>query len=331
MLERPGDLPDSSLIAALSAGWGLDAVSAKYLPVGFGSHHWRVVDTRGTTWFVTVDDLTARMRDIEGAVDDARRRLRAALVTARAVADAGASFVVAPVRRRDGEVLGALGETYAIAVYPYLEGKQRPFGVRLSPQDRRDVMTTLAALHATAEPIRRAALVETFEIPQRPALVSALGDLISRWDTGPYGEQTRQLLATHAGSIERLLARHDQLAANGGDQLDRMVLTHGEPHPGNLIETSQGWVLVDWDTALLAPPERDLWSLDPTGELAEYAYTPLTGRAVQRPMLNYYQLSWALNDIAEFVAQFHQPHREDANHRESWAALIETLQSAAQG
>ncbi len=35
-----------------------------------------------------------------------------------------------------------------------------------------------------------------------------------------------------------------------------MVLTHGEPHPGNTLMTNGGWVVVDWDTTLIA--ERDL-------------------------------------------------------------------------
>ncbi|WP_432843998.1 phosphotransferase family protein [Dactylosporangium sp. CA-092794] len=37
-----------------------------------------------------------------------------------------------------------------------------------------------------------------------------------------------------------------------------LVLTHGEPHPGNTMRTGGGWLLIDWDTALLAAPERDL-------------------------------------------------------------------------
>ena len=32
----------------------------------------------------------------------------------------------------------------------------------------------------------------------------------------------------------------------------RMVLTHGEPHPGNTMRTVDGWRLIDWDTALVA-------------------------------------------------------------------------------
>jgi spectinomycin phosphotransferase len=31
-----------------------------------------------------------------------------------------------------------------------------------------------------------------------------------------------------------------------------MVVTHGEPHPGNLIQTSAGLVLIDWDTVAVA-------------------------------------------------------------------------------
>ncbi len=39
-----------------------------------------------------------------------------------------------------------------------------------------------------------------------------------------------------------------------------VLLTHGEPHPGNAMLAADGWRLVDWDTALVAPLERDLWA-----------------------------------------------------------------------
>ena len=37
------------------------------------------------------------------------------------------------------------------------------------------------------------------------------------------------------------------------------VVTHGEPHPVNVMQTDAGRVLIDWDTVAIAPPERDLW------------------------------------------------------------------------
>ncbi len=42
---------------------------------------------------------------------------------------------------------------------------------------------------------------------------------------------------------------------------DRLVITHGEPHAANVMGSPGGLVLVDWDTVLLAPPERDLWGI----------------------------------------------------------------------
>jgi spectinomycin phosphotransferase len=37
------------------------------------------------------------------------------------------------------------------------------------------------------------------------------------------------------------------------------VLSHGEEHSANVIETPDGrWHLIDWDTVRLAPAERDL-------------------------------------------------------------------------
>jgi aminoglycoside phosphotransferase (APT) family kinase protein len=40
---------------------------------------------------------------------------------------------------------------------------------------------------------------------------------------------------------------------------DSWVVTHGEPHRGNVIRDPRGGVyLVDWDTTLIAPRERDL-------------------------------------------------------------------------
>ena len=44
--------------------------------------------------------------------------------------------------------------------------------------------------------------IEDFSIPERSDLEDALGDLATPWDTGPYGERARQLLAEHAEGFE---------------------------------------------------------------------------------------------------------------------------------
>ena len=83
------------------------------------------------------------------------------------------------------------------------------------------------------------------------------------------------------------------------------VITHGEPHAGNVIHTAGGHVLVDWDTAALAPPERDLWML---GEADR--------RGVDEAAMDFFRLAWDLGDLAAFTHELRIPHTENADTAE---------------
>jgi spectinomycin phosphotransferase/16S rRNA (guanine(1405)-N(7))-methyltransferase len=103
------------------------------------------------------------------------------------------------------------------------------------------------------------------------------------------------------------------------------VLTHGEPHPANTITTEHGVVLVDWDTALLAPPERDLW--DMIGEDASVAaqYEALTGVAIDPDAVELYRRAWDLAEVAIYVTELRRPHERTADVDESWTNLQQYL------
>jgi hypothetical protein len=335
MLTRPDQLSDAALAQALGAGWGITPATMEYRAVGYGSHHWEVTAGRDLRWFVTVDDLAARLRSPTDTLDAAYGRLRSALRTAAAIYEAGALFVVAPVRTADGDVVRRIGETpdpaarpatpgpetCAIAVYPYVDGCSRQFGDTWSEAGRREVLTLIAAVHAAPAHASRSAGADDFLLPGGDALSRALDDLATRWDSGPYGEQARQLLAAHAAELSRLLERRDQLAAQARRRPDRMVPTHGEPHPGNFIQAGARWMLVDWDTVLIAPPERDLWLLDPgDGSIAD-GYHQATGRAIVPAMLDLYRLTWELSDLASCAARFHQDHADTPEDRKDWEIL----------
>ena len=63
---------------------------------------------------------------------------------------------------------------------------------------------------------------------------------------------------------------------------EEWVITHGEPKANNIMITSNGPVMIDWDTARLAPPARDLWM---TG--GHQRYTELTGRQLSPQQLDF--------------------------------------------
>lgn len=319
VLTRPEDLGDADVAAAVAAGWGLPPVDVEHLPVGFGSHHWRA--TAGNErWFVTVDDLDARRRagDRPG---DPRRRLSAALTTACALREAGLAFVVAPLRTAAGAVLRTVGDRFAVALYPHVDGTAHPWGPYPTRAERLAVLDLVVALHRAPAAARAVARTDDLAVPGREELDAALAGLDRPWGPGPFAERAQALLHRHAAAVQRAVERHDRLAAAVATRPERVVLTHGEPHRGNTITTAAGPVLVDWDTTLVAPPERDLWALAGEDDRALDDYAARTGVAPSDDAIELYRLGWDLADIAAYVAVFRRPHGETADTRLAWDSL----------
>jgi Phosphotransferase enzyme family len=307
VFTRPSDVSDSDVIEALRAGWGFDVSTAEYLPVGFGSHHWRA-ETSEQTSFVTVDDLSARRQSADEPLGQVRHRLVAALSTAQALARAGLDFVVAPEPTVEGDVVYELTPSHVIALYRNVDGQKRGFSNYDTHDERVEVLDRLIALHAAPRECRAAALMDNYAIASRDGLEDALLNLAVPWTTGPFADRTRHLLGPQADRVIAVLARYDHLVRRIQARPDRRVVTHGEPHPGNTIVTDHGVVLIDWDTTLIAPPEPDLWDLIGQDDAIADLYAQRTGTAVDHDAVELYRLTWDLNEVAIYVDQFRHAH-----------------------
>jgi aminoglycoside phosphotransferase (APT) family kinase protein len=172
------------------------------------------------------------------------------------------------------------------------------------------------------------AMTDDFAIPHRDELETLLdplapGEVPAR---GPFTRPAAELVAANSRAIESLLARYDQLAGQARGHPYRHVLTHGEPHPGNTMLTPHGWRLIDWDTALLAPPERDLWSLDPGDGSLLSRYAAATGVQPLPEVLELYRIRWDLNDLALDASRFLRPHRGTAEDDKAWRILSSLIE-----
>jgi len=317
MRAEPEDLEKRALFDSLFQGWGLNVVAAEYVAVGFGSHHWLAVGDTGSRHWVTVDDLTDKAY-LGDSPDAAFGSLRRALDTASALRAGGLEFVVAPVPSAAGETVRRLGSRHAVAVYPYLDGRSGRFGEGLGAAWRGVLVDALARLHGTAPRVPRPVRAIDPQLSRRRALEDALGDVRREWRGGPFSEPARALLAERAAGVRRRLETFDRLAAEVRAAGRARVVTHGEPHPGNVMIDGGRLLLVDWDTAGLAPPERDVWMLDTGGgeELARYA--EVSGRPVDSAALRLYRMRWPLEDMAIFVRWFRSPHRRTADTEHAW-------------
>ncbi len=103
-----------------------------------------------------------------------------------------------------------------------------------------------------------------------------------------------------------------------------MVITHGEPHTANVIVAADGYRLVDWDTVLLAPPERDLCMVGGGLEVLD-AYAAATGVAVRQDAMDLYRMWFDLSEISGYIRGFYRSHVESADGAESWRNLTHHL------
>ena len=316
MRERPAEISDSDVAVALTRQWALTVQDLSYLPVGFGGYHWRAVDQTGSRWFVTVSDLASPW------VPD----LPAAMQTAAWLAtEAGLGFVVAPIPTRAGQVVGSLDSRHALTLFPHLDAAPSSFEDSIDDGDRPAIIDMLASLH-TEVPNGIQVPRRLLDLANRQDIDQALGSLGVPWTGGPYAEPGRDLLARYERPLRQACARFDGLLDRVRKTGGPYVITHGEPHPGNLVHTTTGLCLVDWDMTALARPERDLWWVI-SGDQDAARYSWRTGWTVNQDALALYRLRWILDDTAAFLSQIRGPHQRSADTLMSWTELQKALEA----
>ena len=308
-LER---VDESVIIQCVSDGWGLGLDEFRYFPEGGGAYHWHATTADGRRWFVTCDDLDTKpwLGVDRGAVFDGLTIAYGAAVDLHA---SGLSFVVAPL----GPSAVRIDDRHSVSVFAHVDGEPQEWGHQPDAAALDELVTTLVRLHGAATPGEL--FHRDLRVPWRDDLEAALGDLEHPWDAGPLSDAARVELARHADLLERWLAHLDR--ANAAIPVRDVVVTHGEPHPGNLIHTSSGFALVDWDTIALAPRERDLWMLADVDADLIAAYEGRAGVTVDRDVLSAYRLLWAATDVAGCTAQLRTEHKRDADAERALDAL----------
>ena len=327
MRSAPPDLLPERLATVLAEGWGLRSDSLEYLPVGGGSHHWLLADGNGTHRFVTVDDLDGK--DWFGGTRAAvSQGLRRALRTAAALrGQAGLEFVVAPVPDSGGEPLRRVDDRYTVSVFPFLAGHSFPFDGFPDAEVRGQVLEMIAALHRSTAAVRGLAPVHVPSFTDRGGLENFLPEPGRPWHGGPFSAGAQHLVVARAGEIVRLIAAFDRLVDATAPARADPVITHGEPHPANVMRVDGRLVLIDWDTVALAAPERDI-AMIVDGPADVDRYQEAAGRTVDPAVVLLYRLRWYLDDVSSAVSMFRGPHQDTADTREwrqSLAPLLEEL------
>ena len=244
MLENP-NVSETQIRSCLVEHYGLATAQIAFLPIGADKDTavYRVIAQDGTAYF-----LKLRRGDVE----------ETSAVLPKFLGDQGVKQAIAPIETIEQRPTSSF-EHYRLVLFPFVEGRSG-FDVELSDRNWADLGIGLRAIHSVAVPpaILRQLQRETYSAHWRETVKAILAGIDEETADPIAAELTGFLRAKH-DEILNIIDRAERLATGLQGRPTEFVLCHADIHAGNvLIDAKDDLYIVDWDTAVLAPKERDL-------------------------------------------------------------------------
>ena len=278
--------------------YGVRAADLAYLPIGADRNTtaYRLVAADGAAYF-----LKLRSGPFNPASVEIQPWLR----------EHGLAQVIEPISTVAGQPWTRVGE-YAVVLYPFVEGQsgmQRP----LSDPQWIELGEALKRLHgmglpsATGESIPREAYADHFRAMVRGFMRQAEDTVFD----DPIAGDLAAMLRARRETVLDLVSRAELHATALKQVALELVLCHADIHAANVMVADDGRLfIVDWDTLLYAPKERDLMFIGAgVGRVwrdereRTLFYTGYGATQVDPTALAYYRYERIVEDIAEYADQ----------------------------
>ncbi len=297
MSEQPV-IPTATLIAAIKRHYRLELADIAWLTLGADAAAWvaRATATDGTAYFLK---LRAGSLNAAGL-------LLPALLQAQ-----GLPHILAPLPAADQRRWVTING-YTLILYPFIAGRAGADG-GLTPAQWTAFGQLIRQIHSLPLPAELAGELQTESwTTDWAAQVQAITAAVhAQPPADDLGRRAAALLDAHAATIATLAARATALAIALQATPAPLVLCHADLHTWNVMvdEQAQLW-LIDWDTAMLGRPERDLMFV--VGGIGHGLVSAATtgwffagyGPCAIDPLaLAYYRTAWAVQDIVSFSEQ----------------------------
>ena len=243
------DLDRAGLLELLRGRYLLDATRLTFVPYGIDSWSYVAACRDGSQVFVKLSrHAIPTPSDVPLLV----------ALAARQVA------VPCPVADREGGFLNAV-DGYEVLVLEYLEGRSLEAETAWPDDLYAQVAETVAAVHASTNAVRH--LVERrerYDLPFLPRFAGTLTAIEDRADLPVGDDRTiatlREMVHPRAQALRMAIARLEALRDRARVRDPGQVLCHTDIWGSNLLRSEDGTLhLLDWNSALLGPPEHDLF------------------------------------------------------------------------
>jgi spectinomycin phosphotransferase len=245
MLTKP-NINDEEIIACLQDAYRLNVAKISFLPIGadFNTAVYRVIAISGENYFL-------KLRS--------GKFLEASVSVPKYLADLGIKQVIPPILTKTAQLCSSLASFQAI-LYPYVNGRNGVEG-KLSEDQWIQFGATIKKLHSVDIPsaITNEVPRETFSSKWRETVKAFLTRIENEVFEEPVAVKMSLFLNSKRYEILKLVERAESLAIIIQKQQLKYVLCHADIYGWNLIVDKEvALYIVDWDTLIFAPKERDL-------------------------------------------------------------------------
>jgi spectinomycin phosphotransferase len=297
MLEKP-DIADKLIVECLRRDYGLRITDLEFLPLGADADTavYRAVAEDGTPYFVKLrggdfDELT--------------------IIVPHYLETQGIPHLIAPIETRAGQLWTRL-DRFAVILSPFIAGRNG-FDVPLRDREWIDLGRTLRGVHTVQLPDEIDAYLrcETFSPYWRERVRAYQRYLGTQTFSDLVSAHLAELMRSQEDVIDELVRRAESLGRELQAQSLDFVLCHADIHAGNVLLDEDGELyVVDWDTLILAPKERDLmfigagigrrWNTQRESDLFYQGYGPAE---VDPAAIAYYRYERIVEDIAAYCQE----------------------------
>ena len=248
------DIDESDVMEAIRLAYGLPVERITFFTTGWVSYCYKVETAAGKRYLLKLYDESTPALLIASS-RDFYLPLTYQLCTRQFLPQ-----IACPVPAKDGSFSVRTGP-YHIILFHFIEGEQVGFG-RLPDEILVKLAGLVGRLHKSTCSLQLAnPLIERFAIAFEDVLPTGLEALANlgpgrRPGLGVY----RKLLMPHRSEIRGYLDRLKGLQSVVRNRAWEMVVCHTDLHGGNLlVDSADNLYILDWEGAMLAPPEQDLF------------------------------------------------------------------------
>lgn len=253
MKEKRLHIDDTVLTSVLHQEYGLKIKELIFIPMGTSAYSYEVHCKNGSRYYLKMFDTSnERQRQSTPHLDIYLR------MTWKMYHHGIFPNLTYPIQTKDGE----FKTTYhhlILVLFNFIEGTPL-WDVWVYSTDLLDSMAKLiAAIHNTTPHIEEACY-ESFDITFVQTITHRLSALESTvaWNVS-WKKDVKQLMMSNKDRILEYTDMLRRLQLSVQSIQKEWVLCHGDLWGGNIIKHQGQFFLIDWETSVMAPPERDLF------------------------------------------------------------------------